>query len=333
MALIATAAQLERMCRGYRAAGRLESEPEERSVRRRVLPGGMVKLELVLTPDEAELILRAAERAREVPTEQEERSETPAEAEEPAADVSAEAPWPSMADGVVRVAESYLTALDHDPAGHPVRGNGGERFQVMVHFDRTLMEKLGLAPEGAADDHWAATLEDGTNVSSETFRRAACDCGLLATGRDGENLNIGRRSRTIPPAIRRALMVRDGGGCAFPGCSHTRFLHAHHIKHWLHGGETRLDNLVLICSFHHYLVHEGGWTISRGGDGRFLFQTPDGSPLEPSPQAEPVEDICTWMRQWADEQDLHLGPEVNRPEWDGSRPDYDLAVSVLLEGG
>ena len=92
MALVATAAQLERVCRGYRAAGRLESEPEERSVRRRVLPGGMVKVELILEPDEAELILRAAERAREVPTEQEEGDRAESQEEPAAAGASAEAP-------------------------------------------------------------------------------------------------------------------------------------------------------------------------------------------------------------------------------------------------
>ena len=154
-------------------------------------------------------------------------------------------------------------------------------------------------------------------------------------------------------------MVRDGG-CAFPGCLHTRFLHAHHIKHWLHGGETRLDNLVLLCSFHHHLVHEGGWTISRvdapggarsgaqggahgsarggayGDAGGFLFHSPDGKPLERNPAPEPVEEIPVWMRDWAEEHNLELGPDVNMPQWDGTRPDYDLAIGVLLqaaEGG
>jgi len=194
----------------------------------------------------------------------------------------------------------------------------------MVHLEQAAL---------AADGQWAATLEDGSGVSAETLRRVACDCGLLATGGGGENLNIGRRSRSIPPAIRRALMVRDRG-CAFPGCLHTRFLHGHHIKHWLHGGETRLDNVLLLCSFHHHLVHEEGWTISSGArsaDGAFLFQSPRGKPLEQVPQPAPVEDILDWMREWADEGNLDLGPDVNMPQWDGTKPDYDLAVSCLLE--
>ena len=197
----------------------------------------------------------------------------------------------------------------------------------MVHLEQEVL---------AADGQWAATLEDGTGVSAEVLRRVACDCGLLATGGGGENLNIGRRSRSIPPAIRRALMVRDRG-CAFPGCSHTRFLHGHHIKHWLHGGETSVDNAILLCSFHHHLVHEGGWSVSRAdgarnADGAFLFHPPHGQPLQQVPTPEPVGDIVRWMREWADGRNLDLGPDINMPLWDGSKPDYALAVECLLEG-
>ena len=131
-------------------------------MRRRVLPGGMIKLELVLAPDEAELILRAAERAREV------------EAEEPASNVSAEteASWPSLADGVVRVAESYLTLMDQGLAGPPATGNGGERFQVIVHFEQEVL---------TADEHWAATRR---NASAETLlpsSKVAAQCSSAAS--------------------------------------------------------------------------------------------------------------------------------------------------------
>jgi hypothetical protein len=212
------AAQHERLCRGYRGclerAGGRSFAPQERSARLRPLPGGMVKLELVLEPDEAELILRAVDRAREL------RAEEAAAAAPPDKDrISAETPWPSRAEGAVMMAESFL-------AGHAATGNGGERYQVMVHLDQ---EALG--PDGAL----AGTLEDGSRVSAETLRRVACDCGLVAVSHHGEKLDIGGRARSIPPAIRRALMVRDRG-CAFPGCTHGRFLHAHHVRHWLHAG-------------------------------------------------------------------------------------------------
>jgi hypothetical protein len=335
MALIATGAQLERLCRGYR--GVLDSEstpaPEERSVRQRLLPGGMVKLELVLEPDEADLILRAIERAREVHVRHAEPLETeapsaPAVAAKPvlpaaqgtdtveAAGVSAETCWPSRTDGAVKLAESFL-------AGNPVTGTGGERFQVMVHLDQEV-----FGPDGA----WAGTLEDGTRVSAETLRRVACDCGLVAIGGDGEALNIGRRARSIPPAIRRALMVRDRG-CAFPGCTHTAFLHGHHVEHWLHGGETSLDNLVMLCTFHHHLVHEGGWTVTAGAESVFAFHSPAGTLLAPEPPRELVNDTPDWLRDWADEHALDLGPAVNLPQWDGKTPDYNDSMACLLAAG
>jgi hypothetical protein len=193
----------------------------------------------------------------------------------------------------------------------------------MVHLDQ---EVLG------ADGVWAATLEDGSRIPAETLRRVACDCGLLAASQDAEGLNIGRRARSVPPAIRRALRLRDHG-CAFPGCTHTRFLHAHHIEHWLHGGATSLANLVLLCSFHHHLVHEGRWTIAAEADGALAFHSPAGNPLVPEPPRERIEDGLGWLREWALERNLDLGPEVNAPRGDGTTPDYDLAVSGLLSAG
>jgi hypothetical protein len=193
----------------------------------------------------------------------------------------------------------------------------------MVHLDQ---EVLG------ADGAWAATLEDGSRVSAETLRRVACDCGLLAASQDGEGLNIGRRARSVPPAIRRALMLRDHG-CAFPGCTHTRFLHAHHIEHWLHGGNTSLENLVMLCTFHHHLVHEGGWTIIAKANGAPAFHSPAGQPLAQEPPRERIDNVLVWLREWAQERNLDLGPDVNAPQGDGTNPDYELGVSWLLSAG
>jgi hypothetical protein len=216
----------------------------------------------------------------------------------------------------VKLAESFL-------AGNPVTGTGGERFQVIVHLDQ---EALG--PDGAL----GGTLEDGTRVSAETLRRVACDCGLVATGGEGEALSIGRRARSIPPAIRRALMLRDRG-CAFPGCTHTAFLHGHHVEHWLHGGETSLNNLVMLCTFHHHLVHEGGWTATADTEGAFDFRSPAGTLVGAEPSRELVSDGREWLRQWADERNLDLGPETNMPLWDGKAPNYANATEWLLAAG
>jgi len=129
---------------------------------------------------------------------------------------------------VVALAAHYL-------AGNRGQGTGADRYQVMVHVDQDP-----LAPDGVL----AATLEDGTALSAETFRRIACDCALVATaGDDATSMTVGRRTRAIPPAIRRALQLRDHG-CRFPGCTHTRFLHGHHVRHWLHDGGLVLPGLV-----------------------------------------------------------------------------------------
>ena len=137
-------------------------------------------------------------------------------------------------------------------------------------------------------------------------------------------------------------MVRDKG-CAFPGCTHTRYLHGHHIKHWLHGGETSTANTVLLCSHHHRLVHEGGWDVSHdtrsgsGGngsdtnDGGFLFHMPDGRILERNPRLPQIEDIDRWLGDWADKHGLDLSPEANEPQWDGSRPNYAYVIEGLFE--
>jgi len=191
----------------------------------------------------------------------------------------------------------------------------------MLHVDQDP-----LAPDGAL----AGTLDDGTRVSAETIRRVACDCGLVAVSHDnnGATLSIGRRSRSIPPAIRRALLLRDRG-CAFPGCTHNRFLHGHHIQHWLHGGKTSLDNLALQCSYHHHLMHEGGWSVHRTAEGDLCFRAPDGHELPSVPVQEVSEDALAFLHEWAEDRGLDLGADTNMPLWDGTRPNYDWAVAVL----
>jgi hypothetical protein len=318
LAMVATGAQLERLCRGYRGALVADNALPlaERSVRRRDLPGGMVKLEIVLLPDEADLVLRALDRAREVGHTDKRVSADARNCDEGHANVSAETPeseFPSRADGVVALAESYL-------AGNVATGNGGERFQVMLHVDQDP-----LAPDGVL----AGTLDDGTPVSAEALRRVACDCGLVAVRGDGEGLNIGHRSRSIPPAIRRVLALRDRG-CCFPGCAHSRFLHGHHIRHWLHGGETSVDNLALLCTRHHHLVHEGGWSVARTAEGQLVFTAPDGRALPPVPARETGEDSLVFLHEWAEERGVDLGGDANLPLWDGTRPDYDWAVGAML---
>ena len=120
------------------------------------------------------------------------------------------------------------------------------------------------------------TLDSGVAVDVDTVRRWACDAGIVPVvlGSRSEPLDVGRLSYTVPGAIRRALVLRDGG-CAFPGCTRRpRRCHAHHVAFWSDGGDTALDNLTLLCLFHHQLVHHGHWVI-RMVDGRPWFVPPE----------------------------------------------------------
>jgi hypothetical protein len=160
----------------------------------------------------------------------------------------------------------------------------------------------------------SARLDDGTGVSAETLRRVCCDGGIVAAIVDhqGAVLDVGRRTRAIPTAIRRALWLRDQC-CRFPGCMNQRYVHGHHIKHWLHGGPTSLDNLVLLCSFHHRLVHEAGFTLTLLPDGEVEVSTPTGSALPAHPRLAAAQDIVDWG---AGEGEWHGDPdEPEVDEW------------------
>ena len=132
-----------------------------------------------------------------------------------------------------------------------------------------------------------SALEEGSHVSAETSRRLA-DASRVVMRHDdgGRTMEVGARTRTIPPALRRALLHRDRS-CRFPGC-HVRLGQGHHVRRWGQGGPTTLGNLVLLCRRHHHAVHEEGYQVSRGPDGGLGFRRPDGRPLPEVPTAAPV---------------------------------------------
>jgi hypothetical protein len=127
------------------------------------------------------------------------------------------------------------------------------------------------------------SLEPAAHVSAETSRRIACDASLVVMrhGSDGRTLDVGRRKRTVSPALRRALAHRDRG-CRFPGCG-LRLCDAHHIEHWADGGATKLDNLLLLCRQHHRAVHEEGFRVELLASDEVRFFRPDGRELPPAP--------------------------------------------------
>ena len=170
----------------------------------------------------------------------------------------------------------------------------------------------------------------GIHVSAETARRMACDAATVSMrhGPGGEILDVGRRTRTISPALRRALAARDRQ-CRFPGCGNVR-CDAHHLEHWADGGRTALDNLVLLCRRHHRAVHEEGFRVTLDADGGVQFVGPDGRPLPEAPPSpawtgpalQPTNDGLA-------EAGIEIGADTGTPSWRGEPLDLDYAMSVL----
>ena len=252
-----TTQQLETMVRAWKKAGRKDEAALERerhlSRRLSVFPDddGMYVIQGRLDPEVGAVLMRAVEAASD---------DLYATSPGPGGDPVREAAR-RRADAIGLVAERALSMRGGAPRA--------ERFQVVLHVSPSTVS-AGGEPD-------TSELEDGTRVSAETSRRIACDAGLVAItrGRDGSVLDVGRRRRTIPPALRRALEVRDRG-CRFPGCG-SRFTEAHHVVHWADGGQTSLENTLLLCRYHHRLIHEEGWSVEWWGTGRPAFRDPRGS--------------------------------------------------------
>ena len=214
------------------------------------------------------------------------------------------------ADALERVAETFL-------AGEKGERTGGDRYLVNIH---TEVDTLTANGKGAESE-----CEDCGNVSAETSRRMACDASVVHwhETKSGEPLSIGRKSRSIPPAIRRAIKRRDGG-CRFPGCTCSKFVDAHHIQHWADGGETRMDNLVLLCKRHHRLVHEGGFDVQTLPDREIWFIYPDGRTL-PASRDGRFRGIADTIRAGNYNNGLEITSETLPPLWRGEVMDQDLA--------
>ena len=344
VACCATAAQVERLVRAWRQADRAALPDAEqlrlarRALSTRVDDDGMVVLRARLTPEVGAVLLRALEAALE---------QVPAAAQEDQAPTIAQ----RRADALGLVAESALA--DALEAGSP-----SDRYQVAVHVAAETLaaspepapaalgaisaETRELSPAASAPaapavdlDAGQAVIEQagGIHVGKEVARRVACDAGLvvLRHAADGEVLDVGRRTRSIPTALRRALEGRDRNQCQFPGCS-SRHCDAHHVVHWADGGATRLPNLVLCCRFHHRAVHEEGFQVVAVGDGQFQFLRPDGKPLPAVPPAvrwEGAPLAPTDARLAA--AGISIGPHTATPEWYGESLHLTAALDVLWE--
>jgi hypothetical protein len=226
------------------------------------------------------------------------------------------------ADALVMMAEGYVAQ-----SGEALGLKGHERCQLVLHVQK------------GHDDL------DGRWLLPDAARRLACDASLLVVEQDevGNVLDIGRRSRIIPAGMARALAIRDGG-CQFPGCCESRYVEGHHVKHWADGGETRLDNLVTLCRYHHRELHRGQFFLtvkplsvnqaSRFAD-RLCFSTVRSSFMN-KPQQVIAQNPAKFLGAGELKQALPraiyegIGANTAVTKWLGERMDLGMAVEGLL---
>ena len=321
VALHGTAQHVEQLVRKYRRVERLtddrrsQSQYDARELTCHFDDDGMLVLHGRMTPEDGAVFMKAVEAmvaAQNPPVTQD--------------DVSANLPEKTFpqkrVDALLALAEQAMNTMEEGL--QPL--SSADKYQVVIHIER------------GNEQHFS--IESGAHhfpLSPATARRLCCDASLLPVLEDssGNVLNIGRKTRAIPPSIRRALQIRDHG-CRFPGCCESRYVDAHHVQHWCDGGETRLDNLVLLCRYHHRLLHQDGYEIVKHGAQQFEFLTPAGGAMRAAlaPQFSAAEDMASETLAIEREHDglgLEIDPCTAVTRWGGERMDYDMAVGAMLD--
>ena len=312
---------------------------------------GSVRLQARLAPEVGEMLLKALEAAHAQLEERRGDAES-AGAAEPAADsvpadVSAETSrtqsalpsrWDAAPESVSAetpprsASQRRADALEHIVGrflAGKCSGSAASAHELVVHIAHDALRDV---PESTA-----RRLNMAARWRWRRRRRLGCDGALLGVvkGARGEPLAVGRRTRAVPPAIRRALRVRDGG-CRFPGCDRSRHVHAHHIRHWADGGETGLDNLVTLCSKHHRQVHEGGYGV-RARQGAIEFTRPDGRVIPPAGRTHRgcfrgntcAASGAQRLAAFNAARGLAINAHTARCGWSGERMDYNIAIDAL----
>jgi hypothetical protein len=262
-ALETTAENVEERCRQIRNVAPESSNHAQRAWQRRSLTmwrneaRGTMRLTVEVPIEEGELIARALDRA--VAAGEVTIDTTPDVATDKSAAWCAQ-----QADAFVAVVRSYL---DGGQGGEG--GSTADHHQVVVHVDAKALRGGASEPLGRG-----VALSE---LPIDTVKRLLCDCSLVTVAEDdnGNPLDVGRKQRTLPSSLRRALIARDRC-CTFPGCQRKRYLHGHHLKHWINGGETNPGNVRMLCTYHHRLLHEGGFSIVKEADDTLRFVTADG---------------------------------------------------------
>ena len=292
----ASGSQLERICRSLRrmkeadAPRHDEEELAKRGLWTHFDDDGMMRLVAKLPPEDGAVVMAAIESIT---------------GSKPLPDSSADDPWAARrADALVAMSEHVISGV----AGGLVVA--GEARQVVVHVDVGVL--TGETPDGLCH------VENGAPLSAAAARRIGCDAEIIPViERDGLPIDVGRKYRSAPQRLRRALEVRDRF-CRFPGCSvPAQQTHAHHLEHWAFGGATTLDNMILLCGFHHRSYHDGAYRIAKIEDG-CRFETDDGHLIGQS-RLEPVDPQIP----------TNFAPDTARAAWGGERMDFDHMMFVL----
>ncbi|MBP9087201.1 MAG: DUF222 domain-containing protein [Kofleriaceae bacterium] len=297
----------------------------QRTVTRRSLDNGMVKFEVVLPRDEAAIVWAAlnagiAKAGAESTLAEPPGAEPPGADETPAKPPTAKAP--TSADRGRQRADAFMNIIQDR-----LRGNRLQRKPVEIII---TVPHAGL--HGSSEPPDLAMLADGEIIAATTARRLCCDAGVVVAHVDahGVPLSVGRKTRTIPAAIKRALLLRDRT-CRFPGCTHSRYVDGHHIEHWANGGATALANLMLLCTVHHTLLHEGGCRVEANGANGWNFldrrsRIIDAQPARPNHVGA--------RRSLAALRDAHaalaITANTNASTWTGGPIDYARCIDYLV---
>ncbi len=332
------ASQLDTLCRSYqnvqaydqdRAAGAdvAAQVAAQRTVTQRRLDNGMVKFEVVLPSDEAAMVWAALNAAIDGAQSDQTPAEPPSSKQTPAEHLTAKPPAvkaPTAADRSWHRADAFMNMIQDR-----VRGNRPQRTPIEIII---TVPQAGL--HGSAEPSDLAMMADGEVIAAATARRLCCDAGVVVAHVDeqGVPLSVGRKTRTIPAAIKRALLLRDRT-CRFPGCTHSRYVDGHHIEHWANGGKTALSNLMLLCSAHHKRLHEGGCRVETDRAGGWIFLDHRNRIIDAQP-ARATSSNDGRRRGLAALQEAHaalaITANTNASKWTGAPIDYARSIDYLV---
>ena len=164
-----------------------------------------------------------------------------------------------------RMGQALIEAVTEDKAG------SCRPLTTVIHVGQ---------PSPGSRFSWAE-LADGVPLDTSVAERLMCGSSVqwVYYNENGDPIGVGRKRKSPPPWLERLVRKRDHSRCRFPGCRRHRLLNCHHVEYWIPNGRTDIDNLLMLCPFHHHMVHDRGWTIRGNPEGEVEFIRPSGRPL------------------------------------------------------